>query len=202
MVLRQPERPRFVVSTGVCSHLGTINRPSVLTLFTSIQAGIDKHLTAGVTLGGVMYTAVSLKALFAVAITAITTAEALRKQWIDAVASAHTAEATANAAYELLRNYVISQFGTTANAVLGDFGMTVPKPKGPKTAQAKASAAAKGAATRKIRSTTSKLVATMEVPVTAVTTITPVMPASTTTSTTTTASTAPSSPASPPKPGS
>ncbi len=179
--------------------MGTKNRPSVLTLFTSIQAGIDKHLTAGVTLGGVAYTAVSLKAVFALAITAIAAAEALRKQWMDAVASAHTAEATANAVYELLRNYVISQYGKTANAVLGDFGMPVPKPKGTVSSAAKADSVAKGAATRKIRSATSKLTATMEVPVTAVTTVTPVMPAATTT--TTAASTAPATAAST-KPGS
>ena len=181
--------------------MATKNRPSVLTLFASVQAGIDKHLTAGVTLGGVAYTAVSLKAVFALAITAITAAEALRKQWIDAVASAHTAEATANALYELLRNYVISQYGKTANAVLGDFGMPVPQPRGPVTAQAKADAVNKSAATRKIRSATSKLTATMEVPVTAVTTVTPVMPAATTT-TTMAPSTAPSTPATSTKPGS
>jgi hypothetical protein len=182
--------------------LATKNRPSVLTLFTSVQAGIDKHLTAGVTLGGVTYTAVSLKAVFALAITAMTAAEALRKQWMDAVATAHTAEATANALYELLRNYVISQYGKTANAVLGDFGMPVPQPKGPKTAKVKASAAAKSAATRQLRGTTSKLTSTMEVPVTAVTTVSLVMPASTTTSTTPAPSPAPATTGSSPKPGS
>jgi hypothetical protein len=178
------------------------NRPSVLTLFTSIQAGIDKHLTAGVTLGGVTYTAVSLKAVFALAMTALTAAEALHKQWTDAVAAAHTAEATALAVAELLRNYVISQFGKTATAVLGDFGMDVPKTPGPKTAKAKADGAAKGAATRKIRGSTKQVSGTMEVPVTAVTTITPLMPASATTPGTSAASTAPATPASPPKPGS
>jgi hypothetical protein len=182
--------------------LGTKNRPTPLTLFTSVQAGIDKHLTAGVTLGGVTYTAVTLKAVFALAITTIGTAEALHKQWTDAVAAAHSAEAIANAVYELLRNYVVSQFGKTANAVLGDFGMTVPKAPGPKTTAGKAAAVAKAAATRKIRSSTKQVTGTMEVPVNAVTTVTPVIPASATTSGTTAASTAPATPASPPKPGS
>jgi hypothetical protein len=171
-------------------------------LFTSVQAGIDKHLAAGVTLGGVTYTAAGLKAVFALAITTMTAAEALHTQWTDAVATAHSAEANANAAYELLRNYVISQFGKTANAVLGDYGMSVPQPPGPKTAAAKAVGAAKSAATRKIRGSTKQLTGTMEVPVTAVTTVSPVSPASATTSTTTAASTAPATAASPPKPGS
>jgi hypothetical protein len=178
------------------------NRPTLLTLFTSVQAGIDKRLAAGVTLGGVTYTAATLKAVFALAITTVTAAEALHKQWIDAVAAAHSAEATANAVYALLRSYVISQYGKTANAVLGDFGMSVPKAAGPKTTAAKAAGAAKAAATRKIRSSTKQVTGTMEVPVNAVTTVAPVMPASTTTSTTPAASTAPATGAASPKPGS
>ncbi|MGD0526990.1 MAG: hypothetical protein ABSE49_17730 [Polyangiaceae bacterium] len=181
--------------------LGTRNRPTLLTLFTSVQAGIDERLAAGVTLGGVTYTAATLKAVFALAITAIGTAEALHTQWMDAVAAAHSAEATANAVYELLRSYVISQFGKTANAVLGDFGMSVPKPLGPKTAAGKAAGAAKSAATRKIRSSTKQVKGTMEVPVTAVTTIAPVMPASAT-APAPAASTAPANGAASPKPGS
>lgn len=187
--------------------MGSLNRPSVLTLFTSVQAGIDKHITGNVTLGSVAYTTATLKAVFALAITAITAAEALHQQWTDAVASAHTAEATANALLELLRNYVISQFGKTANAVLGDFGMTAPKAPGPKTVAAKATAAAKAAATRKVRGTKGsqqkkQLKGTVEVPVTAVTTITPAAAASATTTTTPAATTAPGATAASPKPGS
>jgi hypothetical protein len=154
-----------------------------------------------VTLGGVTYTAATLKAVFALAITTVTAAEALHKQWTDAVAAAHSAEATANAVYELLRNYVISQYGKTANAVLGDFGMSVPKTAGPKTVAAKAAGAAKSAVTRKIHSSTKKVSGTMEVPVTAVTTIAPVMPASAT-APAPAASTAPANGAASPKPGS
>jgi hypothetical protein len=192
MVLRAAVRPWLVHRKENLTLLQPKNRPTLLTLFTSVQAGIDKRLAAGVTLGGVTYTAATLKAVFALAITTIGTAEALHTQWTDAVAAAHSAEAIANTVYELLRNYVISQYGKTANAVLGDFGMSVPKPAGPKTTAGKAAGAVKAAATRKIRSSTKQLTGTMEVPVTAVTTVEPVTPASATTPT----------PASPPKPGS
>jgi hypothetical protein len=193
MVLRAAVRPWLAQRKVTALSMQPRNRSTLLTLFTSVQAGIDKRLAAGVTLGGVTYTAATLKAVFALAITTVTAAEALHKQWTDAVAAAHSAEATANAVYELLRNYVISQYGKTANAVLGDFGMSVPKTAGPKTVAAKAAGAAKSAVTRKIHSSTKKVSGTMEVPVTAVTTVAPVMPPSATT---------PAAPASPPKPGS
>ena len=51
----------------------------------------------------------------------------------------------------LLRSYVITTFGAEALQVLGDFGMRVPKPRGPQTAAEKAKAASKAAATRKAR---------------------------------------------------
>jgi hypothetical protein len=136
--------------------LATENKPSVLTRFTRVQAGIDKHITGNVTLGGVAYPPGGLKAVFAAAITAINAAEALRKQWTDAVLAAHQAQALAETLYELLRNFVIAQFGKQANAVLGDFGMPVPKPKAPRTAAEKAASAAKSKATREMRGTLGK----------------------------------------------
>ncbi|HEY8042432.1 MAG TPA: hypothetical protein VIF15_21670 [Polyangiaceae bacterium] len=178
------------------------NRPSVTTRFTSVQTGIDKHVTGGATLGGVSYTSLALKAVFALAIAAINAAAALNKQWKDAVLAAHAEELKANALYALLRNYVIAQFGKQANAVLEDFGMSAPKPRGPMTAAAKAAAAAKREATRKVRNTLGSVQkkdvkGTIEVPVVAVTTVTPVVPSHPVT--TAPASPAPE-PASPPKP--
>ncbi len=133
--------------------MGKENRPSVITRFTRVQAGIDKHISGTVTLGGVIYKPGALKAVFAAAITAINAAEALRKQWTDGVLAAHQAQALAEALYELVYNFVIAQFGKQANAILGDFGMPVPKAKAPRTAEQKAASAAKAQATREMRGT-------------------------------------------------
>jgi hypothetical protein len=147
----------------------TNNRPSVITLFTNVQTGIDKHITGNTTLGGVVYKPTALKAVFAAAITALNTADALRKQWSDGVLAAHQAQATAEALYELLRNFVIALYGKQANSVLGDFGMPTPKAKGPKTVAQKATSAERAKATRQMRNTMGsvqkkKVKGTIEVP--------------------------------------
>jgi hypothetical protein len=129
------------------------NRQSAITRFTTVQAGIDKHAASGVMLGGVDYSAASLKGVFAGAVTALTQADNLHKQWQDAVQAARTAETNANGVYELLRSHAVGQFGKTANTALNDFGMAVPKARGPMTVEAKAAAAQKRKATREVRHT-------------------------------------------------
>jgi hypothetical protein len=133
--------------------LGNLNKPSVKTRNTSVAAGIDKRITGNLTLGGVTYTPASLKAVFLGQNTAIDSSDALHQQWTDQVQATNSAAATADAVYELLRSYVISQYGKNANAVLGDFGMTVPKPKGVQSPATKVAAAVKAKATRKVRNT-------------------------------------------------
>ena len=149
--------------------MATENRPSVITRFTNVQTGIDKHITGNVTLGGVTYKPVALKGVFAAAITAINAADALRKQWTDGVQAAHQAQAAAEVLYELVFNFVIALYGKQANSVLGDFGMPVPKPPVPRTAEQKAASAAKAKATRQMRNTMGskqkkKVKGTIEVP--------------------------------------
>jgi hypothetical protein len=51
----------------------------------------------------------------------------------------------------------VGQYGANANAVLNDFGMEAPKPKGPKTVATKAVAAQKRDATRAVRHTMGKV---------------------------------------------
>ena len=65
----------------------------------------------------------------------------------------------------LLKSYILTTYGAAALQMLGDFGMTVPKNRGQKTAEAKAQAQAKALATRKAKkaalaSVTSKPAAT------------------------------------------
>lgn len=183
---------------------------------TSVMAGIDKHITGNVTIGGVAYTPATLKAVFSDENAAITATDALHKALTDQVQATHATRVKASLVYGLLRSFLIGQYGKQANAVLGDFGMTAPKPTGAKTLQSKAAGAEKRAATRKVRNTMGPVQkkavkGVMEVPVKAVTTITPVLPSTNgtgaqaetppTQATTTAASTAPAAtPATPAKP--
>ncbi|HEY8089329.1 MAG TPA: hypothetical protein VIF09_15825, partial [Polyangiaceae bacterium] len=176
--------------------------PSVKARNTSAMAGIDKHITGSVTIGGVAYTPLTLRAVFVDDNTAIDSAEALHKQWQDQVVVTKAADAKAHAVFQSLRTWLIGQYGNNANAVLNDFGMQAPKTKGPKTVAVKSAAAKKSAATRQVRNTLGSVQkqavkGAIQVPVKAVTTIVPVTPAPT--ATTTPASTTPA-PATPAKP--
>jgi hypothetical protein len=146
---------------------------------TSVMAGIDKHITGSVTIGGVTYTPATLKQVFSDENTAITATEALHTQVTDQVQVTNAAKAKGALVYGLLRSYLIGQYGKQANTVLGDFGMEAPKTTGAKTLESKTAAATKRAATRQVRNTMGSVQkksvkGVMEVPVKAVTTIVPV----------------------------
>jgi hypothetical protein len=128
------------------------NRPSVKTRFNDVVAGIKKNITGNVTIGGVAYTPVTLSAVFTDAITAMDTADAAHKQWLDEVAAMQASVATARGVYGLLRNFLIGQHGTNDKSVLGDFGMATPKTQ-KKTVATKAAAVVKAKATRDMRHT-------------------------------------------------
>jgi hypothetical protein len=120
---------------------------------TSVMAGIDKHMTSPITLNGTAYTPAALKVVFQSQITAIDANQALRKQLADGVANAKTLAKTVDNVFQLLRLALIAQYGKNANAILNDYGMTVPKAPGAKTVDAKAIAQAKRTATRAARHT-------------------------------------------------
>jgi hypothetical protein len=197
------------------------NRPSTVARNTSVMAGIDKHITGNVTIGGVSYTPATLKQVFSDENTAIAATDALHKELKDQVQANKQTRVNANLVYALLRSYLIGQYGKQANAVLGDFGMTAPKSTGAKTLKSKTAGATKRTATRQVRNTMGsvqkkKVKGVVEVPVKAVTTITPVMPSTNgtgapaasngpaqgTTTPATAASTAPVATSPPAKPGS
>jgi hypothetical protein len=129
------------------------NRVAIKTRDTSIMAGIDKHMTAPITLGGKPYTPAELKAAFQAEITALDANEALRKSLTDGVVNAKAVGAQLGKLYQQLRWALMAQYGPDANAILNDYGMTAPKAPGPKTIEAKATAKAKSAATRTARHT-------------------------------------------------
>jgi hypothetical protein len=107
--------------------------------------------------GGVVYTPAGLEAVFVDANAAVDRAEALHKEWQDQVQAAHAARKTAAAVFLSLRSYLVGQYGANAKAVLNDFGMEAPKPKGPKTVATKVAAARKRDATRVARHTMGKV---------------------------------------------
>jgi hypothetical protein len=131
----------------------TPNINNLKTRDTSVMAGIDKHITSSITINGTAYTPAGLKAVFQSQITAIDANQSLHKQLADGVANAKTLAKTVNNIFLLLRSALIAQYGKNANAVLNDFGMTVPKTPGAKTVDAKATAQAKRTATRAARNT-------------------------------------------------
>jgi hypothetical protein len=137
--------------------MGTLNRPSLKARNVKVAAGTAKRITGATTLGGVVYTPAALGAVFADANAAIDRAAALHKEWQDQVAAARAAVKTAAAVFLLLRSYLVGQYGANANAVLDDFGMDAPKPRGPKTVATKLAAAQKRAATRALRHTMGKV---------------------------------------------
>jgi hypothetical protein len=133
--------------------MSLINKPTVKTRNNGVIAGIDKHVTGGATIGGDEYTPQTLKAVFAEHNVAIDAADALHKQWQDQVNVMRAAAKRANTVYLLLHSFLLGQYGNDANAVLNDFGMKTPKPKGPQTVKTKSAAVAKRAATRAVRHT-------------------------------------------------
>jgi hypothetical protein len=135
----------------------TINRSTLKTRNTAVAAGIDKHVLVPILLGGVSYTPPVLKDIFAAQTAAIDTSDALHTQWLDQVQAARDASAKADSVYTSLRSFLIGQYGTGANAVLNDFGMTAPKVRGVRTVAVKADAVAKGKATRAARHTMGKV---------------------------------------------
>ena len=133
--------------------MSNVNKPAVKTRNTGVMAGIDKDITAPIKLGGTTYTPAELKAVFQAHNTAIDAASALHKQWSDSVQTMDAAAAKADSLFHLLRGALIAQYGPNANAALEAFGMTAPKPRGPRTVKTKAAALEKNLATRAARHT-------------------------------------------------
>src|ERR1700722_13454612 len=99
------------------------NRPTIKTRNTAVSSGIDKHITAPISIGNVTYSPPTLKAVFTDQNTALDAADALHKQWTDQLQQAKALGAKANGVYLLLRSYLIGLYGNDANAILNDFGM-------------------------------------------------------------------------------
>ncbi len=126
------------------------NKPTLKTLFTNVVAGIKKHLSGKLTVGGVTYTPVTLAAVFTTALKAIQTADSSHTQWLDDVKAMDTALAQAEVVFKAFKKFVLGQFGEN-QTVLGDFGIEAPKSTANVSAATKAAAALKSKATKEAR---------------------------------------------------
>jgi hypothetical protein len=127
------------------------NYAALKTRDTNVLRGIDKCVTGTTTLGGNSYTTVGLKAVFQAHIDAIDQVERQHAALHDAVAAVKAARKAADDLYLLLRTGIVVSHGKNAQAALSYFGMIAPRKPGRPTAEGKAVAAAKRAATRAAR---------------------------------------------------
>jgi hypothetical protein len=135
--------------------MGT-NRTLIKARDTSVMAGIDKYITAPITIAGTSYTPDALKAEFQAEITLLDRIAAQHKAVTDSVLAAKAMGKKTTTIYQLLRGGLLCQYGKNAIVVLHEFGMSAPKAPGAKTVEAKVTAQAKSAATRAARHTMGK----------------------------------------------
>jgi regulator of protease activity HflC (stomatin/prohibitin superfamily) len=132
--------------------MGTKNLSKTTAQALDLKAieGVDKYLgsVTQVSLSGTTYTPTALKAVLQGEIDADKAVDLARAQYKQQVVSAKGARAKARALRNALRSYVLSTFGADAVQTLEGFGFAVPKPRGPKTAKAKAEGTAAALATR------------------------------------------------------
>jgi hypothetical protein len=138
-----------------------LNKNAALATDQKVVQGVGKHFAKvkSLTLAGTSYTPAALKALFQAEIEANNALDQSRAQLKELVASTLGTRTNASAARKALRMYILGNYGGGAVQVLEDFGMSPPKPKGPRTAEAKAQSAAKAKVTRALRAAAMKLVA-------------------------------------------
>ena len=115
--------------------------------------GIGKYFPAGsdITIGGTRYTPATLAAEFQSEVDAILELISLRAKLGFLVTKGRKRRRSMDLLWAALRTYLLGTYGSKALGVLADFGMTAPKGMGTRTAQSKASSAAKAVATKKAR---------------------------------------------------
>jgi hypothetical protein len=120
---------------------------------TKAMAGVDAHLSGmqTIVLNGQQYTPATLKGVFQADNTAIDAADSAHKALAQSVLDERNSNASTAKVKRALRSFVLGYFGQEAVAIIGDFGMNVPKPRATKTVATKALAAVKAKATRAAR---------------------------------------------------
>ena len=126
------------------------NKTTAKDLDRTAIAGVQKYLASvtKITLGSIDYTPATLQAAFQAEIDAITASDALRSQWMQQVVDTAKVREKTRALRAILKGYLLATYGAEALQMLGDFGMKVPKNRGPRTAKAKAESQDKARKTR------------------------------------------------------
>jgi hypothetical protein len=129
------------------------NKPTAKAKNAKVIAGIDKNLASmkAIVLNGVTYTPDQLKALYTADNAAIDATDSAHKTLAQKVLDERTSHANTAKVTRALRSFLLGYYGEEAVAIIGDFGLSAPKPRAAKTAATKALAAAKAVATRKAR---------------------------------------------------
>ncbi len=125
------------------------NKATRTLTFTQILAGITKHVTAAIILGGGSMTEAALAAIFQAAIQAQSDLDAARTVVAEKVKAQQAALATARTTQLLLHRWAEATFGL-GSTVLQDFGFATARPAD-KPVAVKATGAAKATATRKAK---------------------------------------------------
>jgi hypothetical protein len=129
------------------------SQDTALVLDQKAIAGVTKYFASvtKVTLLGTDYTPAALTAKLQSEIDALNALASGKAQMKQQVATTREVRKIMRAFRAALRKYILGAYGPTAVQMLEDFGMKAPKNTGPKTAEAKAVAAAKSAATKKAK---------------------------------------------------
>jgi hypothetical protein len=131
------------------------NKAQSLSRDRTVIAAIAEHFTSSavLTLDGQSYKAKELQQLLQDQMDTVAAAEAVKAKWRTAVAAARAKTATVAGVMPALRRHVISTYGANSQ-VMADFGFT--QKLGQATAEVKAAAVVKRAATRAARGTMGK----------------------------------------------
>jgi hypothetical protein len=129
------------------------NQNTALVLDQKAIDGVTKYL-AGVkslTLASTSYTPATLKAQLQAEMDAVKALNQSRAQYKQQVVATRLARTKGSAVRKALKTYVLSTYGVDAVQVFEDFGMSVPKPTGQRTAKSKAQAADKATAKKQAK---------------------------------------------------
>ena len=134
------------------------NKTTALALNNKISEGVDKYFSKvkSLTVAGDEYTPKSLLAVLNAENDASSAVDSTRAQLENEVATHRTAKVTAAALRSALKVYILGRYGKKAVQMLGDFGMSAPKPTGKRTVGTKVKALAQNLATRTARHTMGK----------------------------------------------
>ena len=130
----------------------TNNTTTILFLTTLINGLTTLQPNSSFTIAGVTYTTAQLVKIFQQIIAALSGVATAKAAWMKASQSSHALQSQYGVVVEGMK-HVLQVEASNDLTLLDAYGLTPPKPKGPKSPKVKAAAADKAAATRTARHT-------------------------------------------------